>query len=62
MEPMKYFLKMSFVFGNVVGIDEDVVQIYDDNDINHIRKDVVHELLKSCWSITSGITNHSKEP
>jgi len=25
-EPAKYFLKMSFVFGNVVGIDENVVQ------------------------------------
>src|SRR5882724_824110 len=42
-EPAKYFLNMNFVFRNVVGIDEDVVQIYDDNDINHIRKDVVHE-------------------
>ena len=35
-EPAKYFLNMSFVFGNVVGIDENVVQIYDDNDIDHL--------------------------
>jgi len=52
MEPMKYFLNVSFVFGNVVGIDENVVQIYDDNDIDHICKYVVHKLLKSCWSIS----------
>src|SRR5882724_3440047 len=51
MESVKYFLNVNFVFGNVVGIDEDV-QIYDDNDIDHIRKDVVHESLKSCWSIS----------
>src|SRR5882724_10554190 len=47
-EPMKYFLDMSFVFGNVVGIDENVVQIYDDNDADHIHEDVIHKPLKSC--------------
>src|SRR5882724_6056562 len=51
-EHAKYFLNMSFVFGNVVGIDENVVQIYDDNDIDHIREDVIHKSLKSCWSIS----------
>src|SRR5882724_9262957 len=44
-EPTKYFLNMSFVFGNVVGIDENVIQIYDDNDVDH-------KLLKSCWNIS----------
>src|SRR5882724_8865441 len=51
-EPVKYFPDMSFVFGNIVGIDENVIQIYDDNDIDHIREDVIHESLKSCWSIS----------
>src|SRR5882724_3301635 len=51
-EPTKYFLNVSFVFGNVVGIDENFVQIYDDNDIDHICKYVVHKSLKSCWSIS----------
>src|SRR5882724_1839866 len=41
-ESMKYFLYVSFVFGNVVGIDENVIQIYDDNDVDH-------KPLKSCW-------------
>src|SRR5882724_11133585 len=44
MEPTKYFLNMSFVFGNVVRID--------DNDVDHIRKDVVHKPLKSSQSIS----------
>src|SRR5882672_10735518 len=51
-ESSKYFPNMSFVFGNVVGIDEDVIQIDDDYDINHIHEDVIHELLKSCWCIS----------
>src|SRR5882724_7309855 len=51
-EPAKYFLDVSFVFGIVVGIDENVVQIYDDNDVDHIREYVIHESLKSCWSIS----------
>src|SRR5882724_1221884 len=51
-EPMKYFLHMSFVLGNVVGIDENVVQIYNDNDVNHICEDVIHKSLKSCQSIS----------
>src|SRR5882724_8584081 len=49
---MKHFLNMSFVFGNVVRIDENVIQIYDDNDINHIHEDVDHKSLKSCQSIS----------
>jgi len=52
MESTKYFLNMSFVFGNVVGIDENVIKIYDDNDVNHICEDVIHKLLKSCWRIS----------
>ena len=36
MESVEYFLNVEFVLGNIVGIDEDVVQIYDDYDINHI--------------------------
>ena len=52
VQSTEYFLNVSFVFRNVVGIDENVVQIYDDNDVDHIHKDVVHESLKSCWSIS----------
>src|SRR5882724_5493920 len=51
-EPVKCFLNVSFVFRNVVGIDENVIQIYDDNDIDHICEDVIHKSLKSCWRIS----------
>ena len=47
MESVEYFLNMSFVLGNVVGIDEDVIQIYDDYDVDHIHKNFFHKSLKS---------------
>src|SRR5882724_107885 len=52
VEPAKYFFNVNFVFVNVVRIDENVVQINEDNDVNHIREDVIHKSLKSCWSIS----------
>jgi len=58
VEPAKYFLNVSFVFRNVVRIDENVVQIYDDNDVDHIREDVIHKSLKSCWSISKPFRNY----
>src|SRR5882672_1635292 len=57
-ESAKYFSDMSLVFGNVVRVDEDVVQIDDDNDINHVREDVVHKPLESCWSISKPFRNY----
>ena len=47
VESAEYFLNMEFVLGNVVGIDEDVIQIYDDYDIDYICEDVIHKSLKS---------------
>jgi len=34
-ESAEYFPNTSFVLRTVVRIDEDVIQIYDDYDINH---------------------------
>ena len=49
---MEYFPNMEFVLGNIVGIDEDIVQVYDDYDVNHIRKNVVHKSLKGSGCIS----------
>jgi len=38
---------MNFVLRDVVGVDEYFVQVNDDNDVDHICKDVIHESLKS---------------
>jgi len=36
VESAEYFPNVEFVLRNIVGIDEDVIQIYDDYDVNHI--------------------------
>ena len=49
-ESAEYFPNVEFVLRNIVGIDEDVIQIYDDYDdydVNHICEDVIHKSLKS---------------
>src|SRR5882724_8693558 len=52
MESAKYFSDMSLVFGNIVRVDEYIVQIDDDNDVNHVHENVVHKPLESCWGIS----------
>ena len=52
VESAEYFPDMSFVLGKVIGIDQYVVQIDNDVNVHHICKDVVHEPLKGCGSIS----------
>src|SRR5882724_9540798 len=51
-ESVKYFSDVSLVFGNIVRVDEYVVQIDDDNDVNHVRENIVHKPLESRWGIS----------
>src|SRR5882672_8427032 len=57
-ESSEYFLNMSFVLGNVVRVDKDVIQINDDYDVNHIHEDVVHKSLKSCGCISKAFRHY----
>ena len=34
-ESVEYFQNVEFVLRNIVGIDEDVIQIYDEYDVDH---------------------------
>jgi len=52
VESVEYFQNVGFVLGNVVRMDEDVIQIHDDYDINHIRENDIHKHFKSCWCIS----------
>ena len=52
VESAEYFPNVEFVLRNDVRIDKDVVQIYDDYDINHISEYVVHKSLKSSRCIS----------
>jgi hypothetical protein len=35
----------------IFGIDENIVQIYDDEDVSHVAEYVVHEVLESGGSV-----------
>ena len=50
-ETSEYFADMFLVKFFVVGIDEDVVEVNDYADIEHVKENVVHESLKSGWSV-----------
>ncbi len=42
---------MCLVLHGIVGIDEDVVKVYNYGNIKHVSKNVVHEILKCHESI-----------
>ena len=46
------FVDMFSVLLKVIQIDENVVQIYKDTYVEHVREDVIHEVLKSCQCIS----------
>jgi len=50
-ESSEYFLNMGLVLGHIVRVDEDVIQIDDDCDINHVCENVIHKSLKGCGCI-----------
>ena len=57
-ESMEYFPDVSFVLGKVIGIDQYVVQIDNDINVYHFGKDVVHEPLKRCGSVSKAFQHY----
>ena len=51
LESLEYLLNMGLVLRHIVRVDENVVQIDDDGDIDHICKNVIHKSLKGCKCI-----------
>src|SRR6266481_9951736 len=48
----KWFCCSLYMLGKAIRVDQYVIQIDNDIDVYHIHEDVVHELLKSCGSIS----------
>ena len=42
---------MLSVFRRVIGIDEDVVKVYDYGNVKHVSKNIVQEALEHCRSV-----------
>ena len=53
-----YFSDMLFVLRKVIGTDQYVIQIDNDVDVYHICKDVIHEPLKSCGSVSKAFWHY----
>jgi len=51
VEAVEDFLDVCQMLFWVVGVDEDVIQVDNYRDINHIGEDVIHEPLESSWGI-----------
>jgi len=51
VETLEYFFYMLVMFKHVIQVDEYIIQIDHNIDIQKVRENVVHELLKSYRSI-----------
>ena len=49
---------MNLVLGHVIRVYEDIVEVYYYTNIQHVTKDVIHELLKSGGSIGKSEWNY----
>jgi len=47
-----YLLNMLVIFRHIIQVDEYIIQIDHNTDIQKIRKEVIHKLLKGCGSIS----------
>jgi len=50
-EILKHFFYMLMIFVHIIQVDEYIIQIDHNTDIQEIRENVIHELLKNCGSI-----------
>lgn len=52
MELLEDFLDMFSVFFQVIRVDQDIIEIYNHEDVNHVREGVIHKILESSQSIS----------
>jgi hypothetical protein len=51
LESLEDFLDLSPVLFFVIGVNEDVVQVYQDAAVKQVHKDIIHKSLKCSQSI-----------
>ena len=49
---------MGYMLRKAIRVDQYVIQIDNDIDVDHICKNVIHEPLKSCGSISKPFGNY----
>ena len=59
LESLEYFTDMLGVLFQVLGVDEDVIEIDDHEHVEEIGEDVIHEVLEHCWHICEPKGHHT---
>ena len=54
----EYFSDMGQVLFRVVRKHQDIIQVHNYRDVNHIGKDIIHEPLESGWGIREPLGHH----
>ena len=57
-ESGKDFPDMGRVLLRIVGVYQDIIQVYNYGDVNHIGEDVVHEPLETRWIVGEPLGQH----
>ena len=57
-ESGKDFLDVGRVLLWIVGVYQDIIQVYDYGDVNHIGKDVIHEPLETRQGVGEPLRHH----
>ena len=58
LKPSEHFLDMGRVLFGVIRIHQNIIQVHDYRDVNHISKDIIHEPLETGWGIGEPLGNH----
>ena len=57
-ESGKDFPDVGRVLLRIVGVYQDIIQVYYYGDVNHVGEDVVHEPLETRWGIGEPLGHH----
>ena len=57
-ESGKDFLDVGQVLLRIIGVYQDIIQVYYYGDVNHVGEDVVHEPLETCRGIGEPLRHH----
>ena len=36
----------------MVGVNQNIIKVYDDEYVSHIKKNVAHKILEHCWHVS----------
>ena len=54
----KDFLDVGRVLLRIIGVYQDIIQVYYYGDVNHVSEDVIHEPLETCRGIGEPLGHH----